>query len=627
MKSRLQRILSVLCVLAMLAGCMAVTAFAEEPDPVGRAIVVEWNDQDNYDGLRPAYVNAFIDGETVRLSEENSWTAVRTVRPDSEWQIEEEFEGYECKIVGNEVVTVTYTHVPATTSFTATIVWEDNDNALGLRPETIRLLLLADGEVCRTPVDAKDGASWTDLPLNKKGTNEPIYYSVAPADRLDTYYTMSDGKSVVTCTLKTADLILGVTTAGAPQGADLSGLTVTVTGPDPRMPMTFTLDQLINGAGSIGAVIPGTYVAQENNASTLIEGYVIDPENSKVGDAVYLEAGKPGFLQIKYAWKEAEAAPKNEDPMAETGALSFEILGPDARLPMTVTYSQFTDGKYELDNLVPGSYAVIETNAEGLITAYNLESNSVTGMVLTVGKDGATASLVNRYSPAPRPGEFIDIPVTKIWVDDNDKDGNRPVSVTVRLFANGVEVDSKVLTAAPDNWTAVFMSKPKQDEDGNEIVYTITEDPVVWYTTAVNGYTITNTYTPEVTSVAVNKVWVGDQQNLNMRPQSLAVTLLPTKQVFVLNAENNWTVTANDLPTRLNGQDVTYSWKEEKVGGYTMAAATTGAVTTITNTYVPIPPAAVHKGKTGGDHWATFDEYDTPLGGQLLINHVGDCFD
>lgn len=625
MKSRLQRILSVLCVLAMLAGCMAVTAFAEQEEPVSRAVVVEWNDQDNYEGLRPAYVNAFIGGETVQLSEANGWTAEKKVEPGYKWETDP-LPDYEMKVVGNEVVTVTYTHVPATTSYATTIVWEDNDNALGLRPETIRLLLLADGEVCRTPVDAKDGASWTDLPLNKKGTMVPIFYSAIPADPLDAYF-VREAENTITCTLATVDLHLAVATTGSPRDADLSGLTVTVTGPDPRMPMTFTRDQLINGAGDIGAVIPGTYVAQENNASTLIEGYVIDPENSKVGDAVYLKAGDAGTLQLRYAWKEAEAAPKNEDPMAETGALSFRILGPDARLPMTVTYSQFTDGKYELDNLVPGSYAVIETNAEGLITAYNLESSSVTGMVLTVGKDGATASLVNRYSPAPRPGEFIDIPVTKIWVDDNDKDGNRPVSITVRLFANGVEVDSKVLTAAPDNWTAVFTSKPKQDEDGNEIVYTITEDPVVWYTTAVNGYTITNTYTPEVTSVAVNKVWVGDQQNLNMRPQSLAVTLLPTKQVFVLNAENNWTVTANDLPTRLNGQDVTYSWKEEKVGGYTMAAATAGAVTTITNTYVPIPPAAVHKGKTGGDHWATFEEYDTPLGGQLLINHVGDCFD
>ena len=623
MKSRLQRILSVLCVLAMLAGCMAVTAFAEEADPVGRAIVVEWDDQDNYEGLRPAAVDVSIGGEPVQLNEANSWTAEKTVAPDAEWTIPD-IAGYDKKSSGKEVVTVTYTHVPATTSFAATVTWNDSDNAAGLRPESVRVSLLADGEVCRTPVEAKESVSWADLPANKKGTTTPIVYSVALADPMDAYDVTVAGNAI-TCTLKTATLSLNAAVTGMPEGADVSGLSLTVTGPDPRMPVNVTLGLLSNGSYDIGTVIPGSYVVQENNASTLIKDFVIDPANSQVGDAVYLKAGENGILNIKYAWKESEAAPKNEDPMAETAGLTFRIIGPDARLPITVTYAQFTDGKYELDNLVPGAYAVIETNAEGLITAYNLESDSVTGMVLTVGKDGATASLVNRYSPAPRPGEPVDIPVTKIWADDNNKDGNRPGSITVRLFANGVENDSMVITA-PD-WTGLFAGKPSQDEDGNEIVYTITEDPVEWYTTAVNGYTITNTYNPEVTSVAVNKVWVGDQQNLNMRPQSLAVTLLPTKQVYVLNAANNWTVTATGLPTRLNGQEVTYSWKEEKVGGYTMETETAGDVTTITNTYVPIPPAAVHKGKTGGDRWATFDEYDTPLGGQLLINHVGDCFD
>ena len=36
----------------------------------------------------------------------------------------------------------------------------------------------------------------------------------------------------------------------------------------------------------------------------------------------------------------------------------------------------------------------------------------------------------------------------KIWNDNNNKDGNRPGSVTVRLYANGVEDDSAVLSAA-----------------------------------------------------------------------------------------------------------------------------------------------------------------------------------
>ena len=623
MKSRLQRILSVLCVLAMLAGCMALPAFAEEADPVGRAIVVEWVDQDNYEGLRPAAVDVSIGGAAATLNEANSWTAERTVAPDAEWTIPD-VAGYEKKSSGKEVVTVTYTHVPATTSASASVVWNDNENAAGLRPETVRVSLLADGEVCRTPVATKDSASWTDLPANKKGTTTPIVYTVALADPLDAY-TVTVAENVITCTLKTATLSLNAAVAGVPEGADVSGLSLTVTGPDPKMPVNVTLAQLSSGTYDLGTVIPGAYVVQENNASTLIEGYVIDPAGSQVGDAIYLNGGESGTLNIRYTWKEVEAAEKNEDPMAETAGLTFRIIGPDARLPMTVTYGDFTDGKYELDNLVPGEYAVIETNAEGLITAYNLASDSVTGMVLTVGKDGATASLFNRYTPAPKPDEPIDIPVTKIWVDDNNKDGNRPGSITVTLYANGVATRSMEITAPA--WTGTFTGLPQLDEEDKEIVYTVNEEPVAWYVASVDGYTITNTYQPEVTATSVTKVWMGDQQNLNMRPTALAVTLLPTKQVYVLNAENNWTVVANNLPTRLNGEEVTYSWKEEKVGGYTMATETAGAVTTITNTYVPIPPAANHKGKTGGDNWAIFDEYDTPLGGQLLINHVGDCFD
>ena len=41
-----------------------------------------------------------------------------------------------------------------------------------------------------------------------------------------------------------------------------------------------------------------------------------------------------------------------------------------------------------------------------------------------------------------------DITVTKIWDDNNDKDGNRPKSITVHLFAGGEEVREATLTEA-----------------------------------------------------------------------------------------------------------------------------------------------------------------------------------
>ena len=625
MKSRLQRILSALCILALLAGCLSLTAFAEGEDPVSRAIVVEWSDEDNYEGIRPPSVEVFIGGEPVTLNADNAWTAEKKVAVGSEWTIPD-VPGYEKESTGKEVVTVTYSHTPATTTASVKVAWSDNENAAGLRPDSVRISLLADGEVCRTPEDVKESFTWENLPANKKGTTTPIVYTVAPTDALEAYSAAVAGDTI-TFTLKTASLSLTAAVAGVPEGADVSGLELTVTGPDPKMPVTVKFGD-ISGTYSIGTVIPGSYVVQENNASDLIEGYVIDPANSKVGDAVYLAAGETGTLEFKYAWKLPEEAEENTDPMAEVGKLSFEIIGPDSRLPMTVTYAQFTDGKFELDDLVPGEYAVIETNPEGLVQAYNLVSDSVTGMVLTVGKDGATAKLFNKYAPAPTPtpdAEVIDIPVTKIWVDDNNKDGNRPASVTVNLYADGVKNDSMEISGPA--WTGVFTGKLRYDEEGNEIKYTVNEEPVEWYTATVNGYAITNTYTPEVTSATVTKIWNDHDDEQKMRPTTIAVTLLPTKEVVVLSAANGWTATRNDLPTRINGEEVTYSWVEQRIPGYTPATVVADNVTTFTNTMPEIPKTGNKIVKTGGDHWATFEEYDTALGGQLLINHVGDCFD
>jgi hypothetical protein len=396
--------------------------------------------------------------------------------------------------------------------------------------------------------------------------------------------------------------------------------------------MTLTLGDLTNSKYDFGDVIPGAYVVQESNGSTLVEGYVNDPLNSLVGDAVLVKAGEGAQLFFAYAWKEPEEQEPNEDPMAETGKLTFEIIGPDPRLPMTVTYAQFTNGTYELDNLVPGNYAVIERNAEGLVRAYELNSLSVTGMTLTVGREGAVAVLKNIYEPAPTPtpdAEVIDIPVVKIWNDNDNADGNRPASITVNLFADAVKSETVEITAEM-GWQYTFTSKPRYREDGEEIVYTVTEEEVPWYTSSVNGTFITNTYNPETTSASVSKVWDDNNNAQKIRPTTLAVTLLPTGEVFVLSEENGWYVEKKDLPTRINGEDVTWSWKEQGVAGYNPGVYNQdGTVTVITNTVTQLakPDDDQKQPKRGGDTWVVFEEYDTALGGETIINHVGDCFD
>jgi hypothetical protein len=52
-------------------------------------------------------------------------------------------------------------------------------------------------------------------------------------------------------------------------------------------------------------------------------------------------------------------------------------------------------------------------------------------------------------------------------------------------------------------------------------------------------------------------------------------------------------------------------------------------MTVLTNKVVKLVkvPADQPQPKVPGAIWYVFEEYDTALGGDILINHVGDCFD
>ena len=630
MKLRL-RILSILCILALVAGCLPFALSEGEAPQVSRVIRVEWSDEDDYEGLRPDAVTMTIGGTAVTVTKDNGWVAEALAAEDAAWTYGT-VPGYLAPFAtGKDVTVVTYTHKPEKTFLNASVVWNDNADAAGMRPANVTVRLLADGKVFRTaPAGEKNGwaVSFDNLPRNRKGSTTPITYSV---DKVDVAgYAAAVSGASVTYTLQTGTLVVKAAVS-APEGVDVSGLSLTVSGPDKQMPRTLTLAEMAGGQVTFENVIPGAYVVQENNGSTLAEGYVMDSANSQVGDAAYVEADGTATLNIRYTWKEPEETEPNEDPMAATGSLVFEILGPDG-YKKTVTYAEFTGGQYTLDNLVPGEYAVIEKIAEGLVNAYTLKSDSTTGIALSVGGEGATATLINRYGPMPTPApdaEVMDIPVVKIWNDDDDKDGNRPASVTVQLFANGVMVDSHEVTAA-EGWAWTFTEKPVHDEKGEEIHYTVAELPVEWYVSEVNGTYITNTYQPEVTSAAVVKVWDDDNNQKGVRPTSIAVTLMPVGEVYVLSDANGWSIVKDDLPLKIKGEEVTYSWVEQEVRGYKAEPAKVdGMTTTFTNRIVKVPVVPPDKPKppTFGPPTYVFEEYETALGIPVLINHVGDCFD
>ena len=126
-------------------------------------------------------------------------------------------------------------------------------------------------------------------------------------------------------------------------------------------------------------------------------------------------------------------------------------------------------------------------------------------------------------TPKPK----IGIEGTKIWNDGNNAHGVRPSSITIHLFANGVEVDAEPTWTKNGNvWHFSYGKLPETDDSGQTISYTVTEDGVNYYTATVDGMTVTNTIEDRepsgYTDISGTKIWRDDGSG---RPTSITVRL------------------------------------------------------------------------------------------------------
>ena len=222
-------------------------------------------------------------------------------------------------------------------------------------------------------------------------------------------------------------------------------------------------------------------------------------------------------------------------------------------------------------------------------TFTNLDKyNNGTEIVYTVTEEPianydsvVTGDAANGFTVTNTNTEKTSVDVTKTWV------GTPAASVTIKLFADGIEKETVTLTAA-DNWTHTFANLDKYAADGHEIVYTVDETPVTNYIKAIsgdaaNGFTITNTITGKV-NIPVTKVWVGPEAS------SAKVTLYADgveKDSVTLNAANNWVHVFSNLDKYNNGTEIVYTVTEEPIANYDSAITgdvATGFTVTNTNT-------------------------------------------
>ena len=168
--------------------------------------------------------------------------------------------------------------------------------------------------------------------------------------------------------------------------------------------------------------------------------------------------------------------------------------------------------------------------------------------------------------------EPLSISGSKTWDDNDNQDGHRPESITIRLHANGADTGKFVILSNASGWTWTF-SNLDRTADGKPIDYTITEDAASDYTAIYSverdGFHVTNRYTPGKTSLTVEKAWNDHQNQDGIRPESVTVKLLAdgreTGKTCILEESNHWECVFGELDEKANGQTISYSVKEDPV--------------------------------------------------------------
>ena len=223
-------------------------------------------------------------------------------------------------------------------------------------------------------------------------------------------------------------------------------------------------------------------------------------------------------------------------------------------------------------------------DASGAEIAYTVAEDEVAGYSSAVTGDAQGGFTVTNTSTAT-----VNVPVEKKWV------GPAAEKATVRLLAGGQDAGKSVELNDANGWKASFEGLPKYDASGAEIAYTVAEDEVAGYSSAVTGdaqggFTVTNTSTATV-NVPVEKKWVGPAA------EKATVRLLAGGQdagkSVELNDANGWKASFEGLAKYdASGSEIEYTVAEDAVEGY--SSAITGDAQggfTVTNTYV---------GETGG---------------------------
>ena len=213
------------------------------------------------------------------------------------------------------------------------------------------------------------------------------------------------------------------------------------------------------------------------------------------------------------------------------------------------------------------SFENLPAHKKGKEVTYSITEETIEGYTTEV----TGYNVINTHTP-----EYVSYTIEKLWVDDDDRDGIRPESITINLLADGEKIDSKTVTEA-EEWSCKFEGLTKYKK-GKLVTYSITEDVVENYTSSITditdtttSVTITNTHDPARTEISGKKIWEEDQNYLDRRPDMVTVNIYADGvylDTIKVKKEDNWEYIVSNLYKYSKGVEIKYTIEEEPVEGY-----------------------------------------------------------
>ena len=512
--------------------------------------------------------------------------------------------------------------------------WLDGDNADGKRASKITVNLKADDTVVNT-AELNAGNDWKYSFTTDKDGNTLPKYKVADGKNVRIQYTVEEVASQV------PDYISAITgtmddgyTITNTEWTTVPGSKTWVDGPDAEgRPESITINLLANGSIINTATVEAdeqgdwkwefttdsqdnklpkydtndnliTYTVTEDAIDhdgytfrTDVDGYDVTntllttvPYSKVWVDGANLDKMRPGSITVNLyssnASPELEAQDEGDAGKTLVATATLKATGEDGTWTEDDLKGVFTEDA--------NGDPLPKYTADGTLINYTVEEEAVAKYATVVTADGSI----------PADGYTItntlltEVPVTKKWEDGNNADGLRPSSIKVTLLQNGTSYYGEpyeIMPEADGTWAHTFTELPKYATDGTAFAYTVEEEAVTGYSTAIegnalSGYTITNT---ELTQIDGSKTWVDNNNRFNVRPAQITITLYKgtgsaktTVDELTVTADNNWAWSFTQLPKYENGTAVEYSIAEQAVEYYTSEVVGYDVINTADDEYI-----------------------------------------